>query len=41
MPFNEDQCYLGRDLVDRPKFDISYVHMRFLDIENHVDSYDL
>ena len=28
MPFNENLCYIGRDIPDRPKFDISYVHMR-------------
>ena len=28
MPFNEDLCYMGRDIPNRPKFDISYVHMR-------------
>ena len=36
MPFNEDQCYLGRDLVERTRFDISHIHMRFLDIEIHM-----
>ena len=28
MPFSENVCYLGRDIPQRPKFDISYVHMR-------------
>lgn len=28
MPFNENLCYMGRDIANRPKFDISYVHMR-------------
>ena len=28
MPFNERLCYMGRDIPDRPLFDISYVHMR-------------
>lgn len=29
MPFNEDVCFLGRDIPDRPRFDISYVHMKY------------
>lgn len=29
MSFNEDLCFLGRDLPDRPRFDISYIHMRY------------
>ena len=29
MPFNENLCYMGRDIANRPKFDISYVHMRW------------
>ena len=24
-----ETCYLGRNLPDQPKFDISYVHMRY------------
>ena len=27
MPFNEKVCFLGRDMENRPKFDISFVHM--------------
>ena len=30
MPFNEESCFMGRDIADRPKFDISYVHMRYI-----------
>jgi len=29
MPFNEEVCFLGRDIKPRPAFDISYVHMRY------------
>ena len=29
MPFNLDTCFLGRDIPDRPKMDISYVHMKY------------
>jgi len=29
LPFNENLCFLGRDIPDRPLFDISYVHMRY------------
>lgn len=28
LPFAEEVCFLGRSIVNRPKFDISYVHMR-------------
>ena len=30
MPFNEESCFMGRDIPNRPKFDISYVHMRYI-----------
>jgi len=29
MPFTAETCYMGRNLPDQPKFDISYVHMRY------------
>ncbi|CBY39255.1 unnamed protein product [Oikopleura dioica] len=29
MPFNLDVCFVGRDFKDRPKFDISFVHMKY------------
>lgn len=29
MPFNENVCFLGRDIEPTPTFDISYVHMRY------------
>ena len=29
MPFTLDTCFLGRDIPDRPKMDISYVHMKY------------
>ena len=29
MPFNAETCFLGRGIKNRPKFDISYVHMRY------------
>ena len=28
MPYNENLCYLGKDIANRPRFDLSYVHMR-------------
>ena len=28
MPYNEELCYMGRDIPNRPHFDISYIHMR-------------
>ena len=45
MPFNEDLCFLGRDIENRPKFDISYIHMRYnktaVDNVMHPDSFKL
>ena len=29
MPFTAETCFLGRDIKNRPKFDISFVHMRY------------
>ena len=28
LPFNENVCFLGRDIQNRPNFDLSYIHMR-------------
>jgi len=28
LPFSEDICFLGRDISNRPKIDISAVHLR-------------
>ena len=28
MPFNEETCFIGRDIPNRPLFDISYIHMK-------------
>ena len=30
LPFNDELCFLGRDIPDRPLFDISCVHMRWV-----------
>jgi hypothetical protein len=29
LPFNLDVCFVGRDFKERPKFDISFVHMKY------------
>lgn len=29
MPFSAETCFMGQNLENRPKFDISYVHMRY------------
>ena len=29
LPFSSDDCYLGRDVQPSPKFDISFVHLRY------------
>ena len=29
LPFNLDVCFVGRDFKQRPKFDLSFVHMKY------------
>ena len=29
LPFNDDVCFLGKEIPNRPKIDISSIHIRF------------
>ena len=29
MPFTEETCFLGKDIPNRPKIDISSIHIRY------------